>query len=391
MATFDELTQPLTRQEIEAAIYAAIEARGVKTSSWKPGAIARTIVAGTSIILAAFSTLQQRIAQSGFLELSSGDWLTIVAREVYGVERNTGTFAAGNATLDNTAGGVFTPAIGDVIVSNSTTGKTYRNTASFTLAAFETGKVVPFAAVEIGADSTSAAGDVDTFETVLLGVTVTNPLPFVGKDPETDAELRVRCLAKTGTLSPNGPADAYRFVALSAETTDGAPAGVTRVTTTPDGAGSVTVLVCDGTGTLTGTLGDPATPLGAVNLAIQSQVVPLGVTANVGVPTALVVPVTYEIWIKATIGTTAAAIEASIALALVEYIASIPIGGTSKTFGGAGFVWTDAIRSVIGGVVGQTNLIDLDLTAPAADVAVSSSKAPVAGTITATAINLVPS
>lgn len=159
MATFSELTTPLSRLEVEAAIYAAIQARGVATTSWKPGAIARTIISGVAIVLAAFSTLQQRIAESGFLELAAGDWLTIVAREVYGVERSVGSFAAGNLTLDNTAGGLFTPGIGDVIVSNSTTGKTFRNTAAFVLNPFQVGLVVPFEAVEIGADSTSAPAE----------------------------------------------------------------------------------------------------------------------------------------------------------------------------------------------------------------------------------------
>jgi len=134
--TLDSLTTPLTRSEIEDAIYAAIEAKGTKTSSWKPGAVTRTIISGVSLALSAFSTLQQKIAESGFLNLATDDWLTIIAREVYNVERSEGTFAAGFVTLDNTAGGVFAPGVGDVIALNSSTGKTYRNTAAFTLAAF---------------------------------------------------------------------------------------------------------------------------------------------------------------------------------------------------------------------------------------------------------------
>ena len=391
MATLAELTTPLTTAEIEQSIYDAIEALGVSTTSWKPGAVARTIIAGVSIVLAAFSTLQALIAESGFLELSSGDWLTIVAREVYAVERNVGTFAAGDLTLDNTAGGVHAPGIGDVIALNSTTGKTYRNTVAFNLLAFETGKIVPFEAIEIGADSTSAPGTIDTLETVLLGVTVTNAAALVGQDPETDAGLRTRSLAKTGTLSPNGPSDAYLFVALSAETTAGAPAGVTRLTDTPDGEGNVSVLVADGSGSLTGSVGDPATPLGAVDEAIQTQTVPLAVTATVASATPLAIAVTYEAWVKSTVGLTGSQISTAIALALTNYFASVPIGGLSKTVGGSTFVFTDAIKSVIGNAVGETNLIDLDLTVPAADVAVTSSKAPVAGTITVTAINLVAS
>lgn len=387
MATLEELTTPLTREEIEQAIYDAIEAIGVKTTSWKPGAVARTIIAATALVLSAFSQLQQSIAESGFLDLAEADWLTIVAREVYGVERNTGTFAAGTLTLDNTAGGVFAPGIGDVIALNTTTGKTYRNTEAFALAAFETGKVVAFEAIELGADSTAAPADIDALETVLLGVTVTNPAAFVGQDAETDAELRERALAKTATLSPNGPSDAYRFVALSATTDDGAPAGVTRTNVIADGEGNVTLYVADGSGSLTGSIGDTTTPLGAVDEAIQTQVVPLAVTATVTPATPHVQAVTYEVWANATIGVTAAALEDAINLALTNYLAELPIGGLAKTFGGGGAIYTDALRTVIGDTVGDS-LIDLDLIFPVVDFALGDDDAPVAGALTAT-VNLV--
>lgn len=389
MATFAELTTPLTRSEVEAAIYAAIEARGVKTSSWKPGAIARTIIAGTAIVLSAFSTLQQRIARSGFLELSVGDWLTIVAREVYGVERNTGSFAAGNLTLDNTGGGLFTPGIGDVIVSNSTTGKTFRNTAAFVLNPLQLGLGVPFEAVEIGADSTSAPGDVDTFETVLLAVTVTNPLALVGQDPETDADLRTRCLAKTGTLSPNGPADAYRFLALSAVTTGGTPAGINRVRTVPDGLGNVQVIVATASGPVTGTIGDPSTALGAVDEAIQTQCVPLAVTATVESAIAATVAVTYQVWVKNTIGLTAPQIATRIATALATFLSTQPISGSRKV-PGPGFVFVEQLEGVIAEAVGSSSLVDELVSVPAANLAIASNGAPVLGTVTATVTIVAP-
>ncbi len=387
MATLDELTTPLTVAEIQQAIFDAIEARGVKTTSWKPGAIARTIIAGVAIILAAFSTLQAAIAKGGFLELSSGDWLTVVARRVFGVERVVGTFAAGNCTLDNAGAGVFVVAVGDSIALNTTSGKTYRNTAAFTLAAFETGKVVPYQAIEIGADSTAPAADIDALVTVLADVTITNPLAFVGLDVETDAALIVRCLAKTGVLSPNGPSDAYRFLALSATTDSGAPAGVTRVTTVPDGEGNVTAYVATASGPVTGSIGDTTTPLGAVDEEMQVNAVPLAVTLTTISATALTITPTYEIWLRSTIGLTASEIEANIAAALVTYMSAQPIGGLRKVAGG-GFVFTDAIEAAITGAVGTTNLIDLDLTVPAADVAVLATEAPVSGTPAAT-INLI--
>ncbi len=385
MATLTELTTPLTPEEIEKAIFDALEARGVQTTTWKPGAIARTIISGAAIVMAAFSSLQQRIAESGFLGLAEEDWLTIVAKEVYNVERDVGTFATGKVTLDNTGGGVYVVAIGDLTVSNSTSGKTYRNTAAFTLDAFETGEIVPVQAVELGADSTSAAGFIDTLETVLLGVTVTNPAALVGLDEESDESLRTRSLAKTGTLSPNGPADAYRFLALSAETDDGTPAGVTRVTTIPDGEGNVSVIVATASGPVTGTVGDTSTPLGAVDETIQTQAVPLAVTATISSAISKPISVTYEAFVRTTVGLTSAELLTNIATALSTYISQQPIGGSRKVPGG-GFVFTTALESVIGEAVGTEQLVDVDLALPTGDVVIGTTEAPVAAFISGTII-----
>jgi phage-related baseplate assembly protein len=383
MATLEELTTPLTKAEIETAIYDGIAARGVATTSWKPGAIARTIIACVAIVLSAFSTLQARIAESGFLELASGDWLTLVARYVFGVERDEGTFAAGNVQLDNTGGGVFAIGVGDLIVSNSSTGKQYRNTAAFSLAALEEEKIVPVEAIEIGADSTSAAGTIDTIVTTMLNVTVTNPTALVGLDPDTDPELREKCQAKTGTLSPNGPADAYRYIALSAEKDDGSTTGVTRVTTIPDGEGRVYVWVANASGTLTGTVGDTTTDLGAVDAAIQEQCVPLAVTAVVDSAVALTIDVTYQVWVRNTTGFTSEQLEEAIATYLATFMASQPINGSRKV-AGQGYVFKQAIEAAIASVVGTTHLIDKSISLPAADVAVDEDEAPVLGTVLGT-------
>lgn len=388
MATLQELTTPLTKDEIEAAIFAAIEARGVATTSWKPGAVARTIIAGTALVLSAFSILQQRIAESGFLELAVDDWLTLVARFVYGVDRDLGSFASGNCTFDNSGAGVYALTVGGVIVSNSATGKTYTNTAAFTLAAFETGKIVPMQAIEIGSDSTSPATFIDTMVTALAGVSVTNVAALVGTDEDTDPELREKCLAKTGTLSPNGPSDAYRFVALEAEKDDGTPAGVTRVTTVPDGEGNVTVYVANASGPVTGSIGDTSTDLGAVDEAVQTQVVPLAVTATTVSAVAFTQPVTYEVWIDSGIGITASDLAIQIATDLSAFFSALPIGGTGRTAGG-GFLFKQAIEGVIAESIGTAFLIDKEITVPVPlSSVVAANEAPVAGTILPT-INFV--
>lgn len=374
--TLAELTRPLTPDEIRAAIYAAIAARGGNPTAWKPGSPTRTIIAGLAIVLAGLSGLIAAIAKSGFLELAEGDWLTVVARYVFFVERGAGTFATGSVVIDNAGGGVFELEPGDLIVISSATGKGYRNTAAVSIGALATGVAVPVQALELGSDSTAVPGAIDDFETPLPGLSVTNPNAIVGADPESDAELRERCLAKTGTLSPNGPRDAYVFVAKSAVRASGERIGVTRVRTIPDGIGGVDVYVARADGTVSGDANDPATDLGAVAAAIHTQVEPLAITPRVQGAALLPVAVTYQLWVRDTSGLTNPQIETAVSERLTEFFATQPIGGHVIPGETTGRVYVSAIAAVIGATLPGRE-VRVSVTSPAADVDVAVAQAPV--------------
>lgn len=384
MATLEELVTPLTEDEIKSSIYSVIEAYGVRTSGWKPGAVARTIIAGVSIIAAAFSRLQASIAKSGFLALAEGEWLEILALQVYGVEKNKGTFAEGACSITNTAGGVFSFDIGDVSAKNSATGKTYRNVEAFTLAALEENVIVSFRAEEIGSPSTSESGAIDSFETTLLNVTITNPTALVGQDEESDPALRARCRDETGTLSPNGPKDAYRSAARNAKTSDGVPCGVTRVSTSANGSGGVTVYVATASGALSGTSGDLSTPFGAVEDAIHKQCEPIGINATVTNATPLAIDISYTAYIEGSTQVPSE-VEAAIATKLAAVLSLVPIGGQKKT-AGLGDVYGDFIDAAISAQIGIDIFVDLDRTLPAGDTAVAENEAPILGTLSGSVV-----
>ncbi|HKU42874.1 MAG TPA: baseplate J/gp47 family protein, partial [Polyangiales bacterium] len=119
--------------------------------------------------------LTAQIARSGFLELAEGDWLTLVARHVYGVEREQATFAAGEVTLTNSGGGSFTLDADDLVVWNPTIKKSFRNPAGFTLGPADD-ITIPIVAIEAGTASTSSPGAITEIETTLLGVTCKYPV-----------------------------------------------------------------------------------------------------------------------------------------------------------------------------------------------------------------------
>ncbi len=385
MTTVAELTRPLTIAECRDAIYATLAARGTDVTTWKPGAVARTIIYALAIVTAALSQLQALLAASSFLDTASGAWLTLVARLVYGVERLPGAAAAGDVVFENTGAGVYAGDPGDLILV-SDDGFEYRNTSPFSIAALETDVVIPMRAVEVGSAPTAGAGELTTFVTTLPGLTATNPGALVGADAETDAQLRARCRDKLGTLSPNGPKDAYFFAAKSARrAVDGSDVGVTRVHAVPDGAGSIDVYVATATGGVTGDALDPDTDLGAVALAIHQSAEPLGIDAVVQSAATLTVPVTYEAWVRES-SLSDEQLEDGVEEALAAWMATVPIGGQIlPSTPGSVFVSAvqGAITSALERLTGEPP-IRVEVSAPAADVVVASNQAPSLGTVTST-------
>lgn len=379
--TLDELVEPLTLEEARASIYATLATKGVTTTTWKPGAVVRTIIAALAILVVAFSRLQALVGKSGFLELSEGDWLTEVARNVYGVERDLGSFATGNVELDNASTNVYSGVAGDLVFAHATTGKTYRNTAAFSVGSLALNVLVPVQADELGSGSNANPGTITVMKTPLAGVTATNPTALVGNDVEADPALRTRSREKTGVLSPMGPRDAYAYVAKSVKRADGSSVGVTRVKTVPDGVGGVTVYIADADGPVAG----PDVTL--VADAIHKLVEPLSITPNVQSAVAKLIVPTYTLWVRDTSGMSNADIAAAVQTKLTDWLATQPIGGWIKPTQ-PGRVYLDAIRGVIVSTLGNDLTIDVDLTVPAADVDILSNEAPVLGTPTATIIQI---
>ena len=340
----EELLTPLTYEQAKQQFYDALATVGVSTTGWKPGFVVRTIIASLAVIVVVFSQLITLIGKAGFLALSSGVWLTFVARYVYGLERIPATFATGFVTLDNSAGGgLYALQPGDLILLNPDTEKLYRNTEAITLDPGEVLEDVAIIAVEAGSESTSVAGTIVDFQTPLTDVTVTNTLAVVGLDEEADADLQTRCREVLGARSANGPQDAYAAAARRAKLLDGTPIGATRIRVRKDGLGNVFVYVAKASGVVGGVATDPATELGAINLEIQRTAAPLSVTAHVIAATAYTIVPDYTMYLTDKAGNTDAQIDALVQKALANYFATVPIGGFVIS-GSQGKVYADDMR-----------------------------------------------
>lgn len=375
----NELMRPLSVEECRDFIYETLATRGAQTSSWKPGAVVRTIIYALAIMAAAFSRLQVLVARSSFLDWSSGAWLTLVARQVYGVIRHEGTFAEGRVLATNSGGGIYHLDPGDLIV-RSVEGREFRNTEAVSIPASTANVSIPIRAVEIGSEGGAEANTITLMTTPLPGVTVTNPAAVVGTDPETDEQLRARCRASLGSLSPNGPRDAYIYVATTSQRDDGSEIGVTRVETIPDGYGNLDVLVA----TASGPLGP--SDLDIVTDRIKRLVEPIGVNATVKNADPLTIDITYELWLRRS-SMDNVQVASRVEEFLRSWLAGIRIGGQKIPPSTQGYVYASAIEAAIAQALEGEQIVRIDVTTPAADVLVDADEAPQLGVVTATAIH----
>ncbi len=364
--SIDELITPVTTDQVKATIYEVLAAVGVKTSSWKSGAVVKTQIAASSLVLSALSTLQADIARSGFVEFSAGSWLTLVAYYVYGVKRQAASFAAGTIKLINGAGGVFTLGPDDLIFVNPTTGKSYRNSGSVTLGAMST-ITIPIVATEAGSASSVVPGEITALQTTLVGVTCVNDVALVGIDEELDPSLRERCYEQLGALSPMGPWDAYTSALRNAKRADGSPLGITRIRLVKDGMGRIDVYIASASGVV------EAPDVVIADEAVQQFAAPLPVNAVTQSATGVPIPITYEVWMYNTSGRTPPQVEALIADSLSLFMSTQPLGG--NTIGGSpGKVFVDAIHATIKTTLPQ--IFHVVVTVPAADVVLAIHEVP---------------
>jgi phage-related baseplate assembly protein len=274
---------------------------------------------------------------------------------------------------------VFAIAAGDLIVQQTATGALYANPTSFSLGALGT-VVVPMVAVEPGTASNASANVPMTIVTSMLGVTVTANTAIVGRDEETDDELKAREQAAIDALSPNGPSGAYLAAAASAKRGDGTSIGVTRVkVSAPSSYGFVTATVATSSGQVTGTVGVIGDDLDYVDKAIQYQAVPLGITCVTYSATTLSIPVTYTLYVHSTESRTDAQLKDAATSALTTFLSNRNIGGDG------GYVFTGALAATILSISQYAYRCEVTLPA-GASTAIGATQIPILGTVTQTSV-----
>lgn len=375
--TLKELTTPLTRKDVEASIYKTLAALEVPVTSWKSGGVARAITTSFSLVIAALSELIASVTKSGFLDTAEGPWLTILAKQTFAVDRIKATYATGEVTLSNSAGGYFALDPGDLIVRNARTDKIYVNLEPIVVPPLAADIKVKIRAQERGAGSSARPGDITEFVTPLNGVTCWNHSSVVAFDEEGDDDLRERCREYMSALSPFGPKEAYSYWAKTAAR-EGVNLGITRVKVERlSDYGEVGVTV--------------ATAFGEVesgNLAYLAEVlrekaVPLGVRMYLESATTRDIDISYRLWVRPSSSMTDAEVKAVVRQRLDALAYRSPIGGEVLSEGDPGHLFRDAIIEAIRSA-SPDEIVRVIVDTPTGDIELTEKEIPVLANVDAT-------
>ncbi len=366
-----------TKAEIYTFALGIATAIGLPVTTWTAGDPARSLFHIESEMLASLEASVIGYAQSGFLDYATGDWLTILAYQVYGVTVPSATYATTDVELTNPGGGYYPDiAAGDLTFKNTSTGKTYTNTTGGTLASGPgTTLTVTVVADEAGSDSSAGIGEIDDMVTPLGSVTCTNDAAAVGVDEQDEETTRQQCRDRLGRLSPNGPREAYNDVARDSTLTG--TTGITRVRSYGDSdTGEVTVYLAGPAGAIS------ETDRALVETAILQWATPLCITPSVLSCTAVPVAVTYSMKLYKSANKTAAEAAEDIEAALEQLFASRPIGGDIVAPATTGKLYRSLIQSTIQTVFPQA--FDVSVSAPSGDTSLTNGQVASLGTVTPT-------
>lgn len=324
--TIDEILQKATRAEYRARMVTMLVTLSVPADKWKSGGVASTMLTVCAALFAFIDSTIVGIISDFFLPLATGTGLVRLAYYVYGVTVPEATFATGSVTFTNSAGGIYPMAAGEVTVLNSSTGITYTNVDAVTIPALGTA-TVDVRATTAGSVGNSSPAGIDTMNTTLYGVTVTNPAALVGIDAPTDAAVRQLCTNKLGVLGVRGVRTAYAYAVQTAtnSVTD-QPVNINRWSISESShTGTVTLYVASPTGV------PDADDVTGVATNVEALARPAGVTANTYAAAAVVYAPTITVYVLNAPGLDVDALKDAIDAAILTYISTYPIGGVTAS------------------------------------------------------------
>lgn len=343
---------------------------GLPVDTWTEGDPTRSTYHVLAEILEQLELVASEFFKAGFLTNATGDWLALLAYEVFGVTRQEATYATSTVVLRNTGAGAYPIDAGDVVLRSSLSGKTYRNTTTGTIPA-QVGVTpgtlsIDVVADEAGSDSSAGANEIDEMVTVFLGVEAYTSTTAIGLDIEPEDALKQRCKNTRASVTAAGPAAAYVAVATNPDLTTAI--NVTKASVVADATdGTVTVYVAGPSGTVI------EADRALAEAAILTYATPLCITPTVTAASEKVIDIVYTLKAYDT-GATAGDIATAVTAAFDAMFANLAIGGDG------GLLDKTKIQAAIFGAI--AGVYSVTVSTPAANVSMTANEVARKGTVT---------
>ena len=338
-------------------------------TAWQPFSVPTTLMDVFAAGLSDLTDLVCAVGRGGLLDFAEGEWLNLLASQVYGIERIPAQAARMSFKVTNASDSLKTFTVGGLVV-HDTFGHQYTNSAAASVAASESA-FVEFTAVQKGVGPTIVSGDL-TLETTIAGVSVStrddaeeNGIVSAGRDAETDDALRERCRGRWDSLGISLTEAGYAAIIQAAVPS------LTRVaaSASQNQPGLIQIRAANAAG------GATEAEISAAEAAIEDKV-PLGMRASVTACESEAVNLTAEVWCSAGY---AQAAEAAIREGFAQLLAACPIGGYQV--GERRILSREAIAALI---MSAPGVVDCDVTAPASDVSLNINSVPAVGAVALT-------
>lgn len=246
--TLNDLLTPDSESEVFEQLVTMMASSDLPVTAWQEGGVALTMLEKEALLYAEMGRLVQLIARGGFLDTASGAWLTLLASDLFSVDRIEAVSTVGRLVLHAGAAGPtlivpgqLTVRFGDLRFSNTSGGLLPPNG---TLALEWRAKAAGAAHNAVPVGATLELG------TSLPGVKVTATpigataswITTVGADAEGDESLRTRARARWPKLGRGGGTAAC-YEAWARETPGAQDVQKVRVAEAYPAEGEVTVFV----------------------------------------------------------------------------------------------------------------------------------------------------
>lgn len=373
-----DIQTALTKESVRTTLTGFLTTFGFPVTAWQEEGAARGFLEMASEWGASTSARIVELSRSFYLSTAVDAFLDALVGSHYDETRNAAVRAVFPVSLAN--GGTVThgPLAAGTLILRDSNGVTYQNTTSLTLTAGATVPAAVFTAQAAGAAGNAPPGALE-LATPLAGVTATydGTITTAGADAESDALLRERALGKWGTLRIEKTADGLLNLIRTAVPNI---RGLYVDDQNPRGAGTVDVYVAGETTTAGGA---DVTAAQAVldDVIFGNGAASLPLVRVIAAPTGTI-DLAATVYVR---GVTAAAAQTALEAAWSAWVPTIPVGGFDLSPGPEHAIQIGQIVSVLAAVSG---VVSVNVTTPAAEVAVPASRKVIEGTTTFTVVVL---